>query len=364
MLIIGIIILIVGSAVYFFMKSSRFGALPSGENLNKIKQSPSFRNGQFHNLNNTPQLTEGANIFSIMKEFFFDKRTQKIPPAPLPSVKTDLFQLDKYKNVLVWFGHSSYFMQVDGRKILVDPVFSGNASPLRFTTKSFEGSDIYTVTDIPEIDYLFLTHDHWDHLDYRTILQLKSQVKKIITGLGVSAHLKSWGYDQDIIKEMDWNERFIPEAGFSVTNVPARHFSGRGFKRNKSIWSSFVFETPAKNIFIGGDSGYDVHFLEIGNRYGPFDLAILENGQYDRNWKYIHMTPEETVQAGVDLQARKLLPVHWAKFSLSVHSWNEPILRIMKEAIERKIKILHPMIGESVDMDREQTFTTWWEMIP
>ena len=363
MLLFGAIVLIIIVFIYFFMHGAQFGALPQGESLQKIKASPHYREGQFRNLSNTPQLTEGASFFGILKKFFFDKSEQRVPPAPLPSVKTDLLNLNLNKNILVWFGHSSYFMQIDGRTFLVDPVFSGNASPLKFTAKSFKGSDIYTVSDFPTIDYLIISHDHWDHLDYKTILQLKMKVRKVITGLGTAAHLVSWGYDKNMIEEKDWNEQIIPEKGFILNTVPARHFSGRGFKRNRSIWLSFVLTTPSKKIFIGGDSGYDRHFAEIGNQFGPFDLAILEDGQYNKYWKYIHMNPEETVQAAIDLKAHNLLPVHWGKFSLSIHSWNEPIIRITKEAELRNVKLLHPMIGEMVDLDINQTFSSWWEGI-
>ena len=155
------------------MHGAQFGAMPHGESLQKIQSSPHYRDGQFQNRSITPQLTEGASFFKVLRKFFFDKSEPRIPPAPLPSVKTDLLNLDNEKNILVWFGHSSYFMQIDGRTFLVDPVFSGNASPLSFTTKSFKGSDIYSVRDLPDIDYLIITHDHWDHLDYKTILQLK-----------------------------------------------------------------------------------------------------------------------------------------------------------------------------------------------
>jgi L-ascorbate metabolism protein UlaG (beta-lactamase superfamily) len=161
--------------------------------------------------------------------------------------------------------------------------------------------------------------------------------------------------------ENDWNAQLDTDEGFSVHTISARHFSGRSFKRNGTIWSSFVLTTPGKKIFIGGDSGYDRHFAEAGKQFGPFDLAILENGQYDKNWKYIHMTPEETVQAAIDLRANRLLPVHWAKFSLSVHAWNEPIIRIKKEAERRQMKLVHPMIGETVDLDKEEIFSNWWE---
>ena len=363
MLVFVILVFLIAVSVFFFMRTARFGAEPRGARLIKMQDSPHYRNGQFQNLNPTPQLTEGTNIFGMLVKFFFDNKTQKTPPAALPSIKTDLKLANRDKNMLVWFGHSSYFLKVDGRSILVDPVFSGNASPLRFTTRSFKGSDLYTAADMPSIDYLVLTHDHWDHLDYRTVLLLKPRVRRIITGMGVADHLVSWGFEREKMIEMDWYGSTQPETGFSFTSMPARHFSGRGFRRNKSIWSSFVLKTPTKNIFIGGDSGYDEHFRSIGNQFGPFDLAILENGQYDPHWKYIHMFPEETVQAALDLRADKLLPVHWGKFSLSTHAWDDSIRRITREGKLRNQKILHPMIGEETDLDQEQEFSDWWESI-
>ncbi len=363
MLVTGIVILIIIGAALLFINGSSFGSLPSSADVKKMQRLPYFRNGQIQNLNPTPSLTEGAGFFKILKEFLFDKSKQNIPSAPLPSRKTDLLLLERNKNILVWFGHSSYFIQVDGKRILVDPVLSGNASPLRFTTRSFAGSDIYDITDIPDIDYLFITHDHWDHLDYQTISQLKTKVKKTITGVGVGAHLLFWGFDKKNVEEMVWGDQILPEEGFSVSAVTARHFSGRGLQRNKSLWASFILTTKTKKIFIGGDSGYDNHFAEIGKRFGPFDLAILEDGQYNENWKYIHMMPEETVQAAIDLGAKKLLPVHWAKFSLSLHAWDEPIIRIKKEAAVKNVYLLHPMIGELVDLDGDQIFTSWWEGI-
>ena len=361
MVVLGVLLLVSISGIYFFLHSRSFGAPPRGDDLKIIQQSPRYKNGRFQNESNTPSLTEGASFFSVLREFLFDKREQRTPPLPLPFIKTDLLHLDPHKNLLVWFGHSSYFMQVDGKTILVDPVFSGNASPLSFTTKSFIGSDIYSADDLPGIDYLFITHDHWDHLDYKTIVQLKPKIKKIITGLGTGSHLKFWGYDPDKIIEKDWHEKIQMDDGFLVNTIPARHFSGRGLKRNGSLWMSFVLTTPGKNIFIGGDSGYDLHFSEAGKNFGPFDLAILEDGQYDKNWKYIHMSPEETIQAAIDLRAKKLLPVHWGKFSLSVHAWDEPIIRIRKEAARRNVNLLHPKIGEAVWMDEESVFEAWWE---
>ena len=348
-------------ALAVFLHTPRFGATPSGERQKQIGLSPNYRDGKFQNLSHTPDLAEGVSMARVMKEFFFNKNERSRPEATLPSQKTDLLNLAKEENVLVWFGHSSYFMQVDGRTFLADPVFSGAASPVGFTTKAFAGADVYCVEDLPEIDFLFISHDHWDHLDYDTVLKLKGKVKKVITGLGTGQHFERWGYDLAIIEERDWNETIDLGGGFVVHTAPARHFSGRGLTRNKAIWTSFVLRTPTMNIYIGGDSGYDTFFKEIGQKHGPFDLAIMECGQYNAYWKYIHMMPEEVVMAAQDLGAKKLLPVHWAKFSLGLHDWDEPILRVTAAAKAQGMPIATPMIGEKMLLDSDQVFTEWWQ---
>ena len=362
MLLFLVIIVIIILVVFLFVKQPKFGKLPSGERLKTIKKSPNFRNGAFQNLNSTPALTEGTGYYKVLKEFIFSDKSNTKPKRPIPSVKTDLLRLDKERDILVWFGHSSYFMQLDGKRILVDPVLSGSASPLPNGTKAFAGSDIYSTEDIPEIDFLFITHDHWDHLDYKTVVKLREKVTKVICGLGTGAHLEHWGYDTTRIFEKDWNESFEIANGFAVHTIPARHFSGRSFWRNKSIWTSFVLQTPNYKIFIGGDSGYDTHFAEAGKRFGPFDLAILENGQYDKSWKYIHMMPDEVLLAAKELGAKKLLPVHSSKFALSNHDWNAPLKTITTFNRDRKVDLITPMIGEAVNIkDKEQVFTPWWE---
>ena len=361
---VSVIIIFLFLAIMIFLEQPKFGKQPSGGRLAKIKASPNFKNGAFQNESITPQLTEGATIFSVLKKFFFEKKERRKPAGIIPSVKTDLLNLDRSEDVLVWFGHSSYFMQLDGRRILVDPVLSGVASPFSFSTKAFKGADIYKTKDIPVIDYLFLSHDHWDHLDYDTLIKLKPKIKKIICSLGVSEHLEHWGYPKDIIIEMDWNDEIILEDGISVNTVPARHFSGRSFKRNQSLWVSFVLQTPTKKIFIGGDSGYDKHFAAIGEKFGPFDLAILENGQYDKSWKYIHMMPDEVLIAAKELGAKKLLPVHSSKFAIANHSWDEPLSKITEMNKVANIPLITPRIGEQVNLkDETQKFTEWWKTV-
>ncbi|GAA4338190.1 MBL fold metallo-hydrolase [Flaviaesturariibacter amylovorans] len=350
-------------AGFFFMRRAPFGATARGARAARRAASPHFRNGQFQNLAHTPQLTEGVSMGRMLIEFFFTRNPRKEPPAPLPAVRAELRALDPAQDALVWFGHSSYFLQLSGKTFLVDPVLSGSASPVSFTTRAFKGADAYGVDDLPAIDYLILTHDHWDHLDYETVKALRSRVKYVITGLGTGAHLERWGYAAEAITELDWWEETDLEPGFRIGAAPARHFSGRGLRRNGVLWSAFVLRTPARQLFLGGDSGPGDHFKSIRERWGRFDLALLECGQYNQNWKYIHMTPEEGVAAAIDLGAAALMPVHWGKFSLAMHDWDEPITRSVAEARRLGLPVLHPRIGEVLLLDAPGRQVEWWKEV-
>ncbi len=364
MLIFLTIVLILSLIVFLFLQLPQFGKLPSGERLLKIKKSPNYKNGSFQNISHTPDLAEGVSYWDVGKEFFFKKKENLIPKGKIPSIKTDLLNLDPKKDVLVWFGHSSYFIQVEGKRILVDPVFSGYASPFSIGVKAFNGTDIYTSDDLPEIDFLFISHDHYDHLDYETIKKLKPKIKKVICGLGVGEHFEYWGYDKSIIIEKDWNEKIELTEKLTVHAVSARHFSGRLFSRNKTLWVSFVLQTPSMKIFIGGDSGYDKHFKEIGEKFGAFDLAILENGQYNMQWKYIHTLPDEILKAAKQLNVKRIFPVHSSKFALANHPWKEPLELIIKNNETENLNLITPMIGEEVNLKNDkQTFTKWWREV-
>ena len=355
-----VIVAVLALGIFLFLQHPKFGKLPDGERQALIEKSSNFRDGQFQNLSHTPDLAEGVSMATVLKKFFFNKSERSKPAKPLPSQKTDLLNLDPAENILVWFGHSSYFMQVDGKKFLVDPVFSGAASPVSLTTKAFAGADVYTPEDFPEIDFLIISHDHWDHLDYDTVLKLNGKVKKIITGLGTGAHFGRWGFDMGRVEERDWNKTINLGEGFIVHTTPARHFSGRGITRNKAMWMSFVLKTPTMNLYLGGDSGYDTHYKAIGEKFGPFDLAILECGQYNEYWKYIHMMPEEVVIAAQDLRAKKLLPVHWGKFALGLHAWDEPIIRVTTAAKAEQMPVMTPMIGQKVSLSKDEAYSEWW----
>jgi len=361
-IMLGLLIIIItfSIGILLFLNTEQFGKHPSGDRLKKIEQSPNYKNGSFQNINHTPTLTEGVSYGKVIYEFLFSAKPKE-PSAKVPSIKTNLNALHPNENVLIWMGHSSYFLQVDGKKILVDPVFSGNASPLSFAIKAYKGTDIYTTDDIPEIDFLFLSHDHWDHMDYKTLKKLQPKIKKIITGLGNGAHLEYWGFNSENILEGDWYDTFSFNDGFEINVTPARHFSGRGLKSAKTLWASFVLKSPTQKIYIGGDSGYDTHFKDIGDKFGPFDLAILENGQYNQNWKYIHMLPGEQLKAAKDLKVDVILPVHSGKFTLAYHDWNEPLNKISSQNDTSTVKILTPMIGEKLNfMDSTKQFKPWW----
>jgi len=337
------------------------GKTPSGKHLEKLKQSPNYKKNAFQNVSDTPMKPDDISYWKLMKEFIH-KNKNTVPPVKLPSIKTDLSNLNSSDPVIVWFGHSSYLIRIENKNFLIDPVFSGNAAPLSFMIKAFPGSNIYKPEDMPAIDYLILTHDHYDHLDFKTVRKLRNRVNKIYCSLGVSSHLKYWGFDINKITEMDWWESKQLEKNISLTAAPARHFSGRGIIRGQTFWSSFILKTNYHSLYLGGDSGYDSHFKEIGNKYGPFDIAILEAGQYNTMWPLIHMMPEETVQAAIDLKARSLLPVHWGKFTLALHAWDEPIKRILDKAKELNMKVLTPKIGQPLVLKDDFKTDSWWNL--
>jgi L-ascorbate metabolism protein UlaG (beta-lactamase superfamily) len=345
------------------------GKTPSGSRLKRIESSRHYADGSFQNPEPTEMLLEGASYLKMMREYM-NKSPKTSPPVPIPSVRSDLFTLPDDGPMIVWFGHSSYFLKWLGMNILVDPVFSGHASPFSWFGKSFPGTDIYGVNDFPGIDMMVLTHDHYDHLDFETIRQFAPKTRHFYTSLGVGSHLEYWGIASGKITELDWEESAkIPCApdstnanAFTLTATPARHFSGRTFKRNQTSWSSFVLKAADKTLFLGGDSGYGTHFKTIGDRYGPFDLAILESGQYGKNWPYIHMFPEQTVFAATDLGAKALLPVHWCKFVLSLHDWNEPIRRLTQAAAEKGLPLATPRIGEPFLIGGPYPREIWWEL--
>lgn len=359
------IIAVLGIVSVYFMVMNRpaFGASPKGKRLQRIQRSKLYKKGKFQNINYTPAVAEGYGTLQVSWNFLFGKKDPLLKPLKaIPSRYTDLKKIQKDQDILVWLGHSSYYLQTDGISFLVDPVLSLYGSPFKYFNKAFEGSDVFKPEDIPDPDYLVITHDHFDHLDYPTVKSVRDRTGKAIVPLGAGAHLERWGYNENKLIEEEWGTEVVLKNGIKITFTPARHFSGRKIKQNNTLWTSYVLETPSKKIFLGGDSGYDTHFKEIGDRFGPFDFAVLENGQYDKAWKYIHALPEDVVQAVIDLKAKITIPVHSSKFALALHPWNEPLQMITRLGKEKGLTVFTPMIGEVVDLNRKDNpFRAWWE---
>ncbi len=356
-----LIILCVGTGI--FMNQPSFGRSPRGERLERIQNSPNYRDGKFQNLSPTKQITSEKSAIGTMFNFLFRKVEELRPETDLPTVKTDLKQFGRDEDVMVWLGHSSLFIQTGGKRFLIDPTLV-TASPVSFFNKPFKGTKLYAPGDIPDIDYLIITHDHYDHLDYKTVKRIKDRTEKVICPLGVGEHLEHWGFDKDHIVELDWNENVVFDGAFTIRCLPARHFSGRGLSPNKTLWASFMLQTPSRNIYLSGDSGYDTHFADIGSRFPDIDLAVMENGQYNEDWRFIHMLPEDLVKAANDLNPKKVLTVHHSKYALGKHSWHEPLDNISKADERDSLNLITPMIGETVYLnDATQEFKKWWENI-
>lgn len=351
-------------ALYLFVINlPAFGAAPKGKRLERMKQSKLYKNNRFQNISHTPAIAEGYSTIKVTYDFILGKKDPLLKPLKeIPAVHTDLKNIPKDKDVFIWLGHSSYYFQTDGVSFLVDPVLSLYGSPFKYFNKAFKGSDLFKPEDIPGLDYLVITHDHFDHLDYPTVKSIRDRTAMAIVPLGTGGHLERWGYPEEKLIEEEWGTAVVLKNNLKITFTPARHFSGRKIKQNDTLWTSYVLETPTKKIFLGGDSGYDSHFKTIGDQFGPFDYVVLENGQYDEAWRYIHALPEDVIKAALDLKAEKIIPVHSSKFALALHPWNEPLQKVTDLGKEKGLCILTPMIGEELDMNgTDHQFKAWWQ---
>ncbi|AEX24757.1 MBL fold metallo-hydrolase [Vibrio sp. EJY3] len=348
---------IIAAGVYTYMLQPQFAS----PQVKVDSYQGKYVDGKFHNIEEVPVSTSSDGALVGFYRFLTEPVIDAVPVTNLPSVKSDLLGLNPRDSVMVWMGHSSYFILLDGIRYLIDPVFSDNASPVPYTNVAFPGSNVYSADDIPEIDYLLITHDHWDHLDYPTINALKAKIDHIVTPIGVGSYFTQWGFSPEQITEGDWYDSIATKAG-RIHILPAQHFSGRLLKRNRTLWGSFAIVSNQHKVYLGGDSGYGDHFKSIANKFGGFDIAVLETGQYNKNWPFIHMTPEEVAQAANDLNAKALLPSHNSKFKLAKHAWYEPLDRIAQASQRQDYRLMTPMIGEIVGLeDNNQTFSEWWK---
>jgi len=333
------------------------GENPEGDALARLDTLSNYKNGAFQNLVTRPDSTIKHHKFV---SYFRDRYGSVRPSKELPWVKTDLKAPAVTAPTIVWFGHSSLLIKTRQGNILIDPVFSNHAGPVPGIVTAFKGTRHYHAEDMPTIDVLIISHDHYDHLDYHTLKKLKDKIKMAIVPMGVGSHLVYWGFDPKKIIELNWNQSATLPGGFRVTATPAQHHSGRTYsKEDKTLWASYVIQAGHYRLFYGGDGGYSSEFKQIGQQYGPFDLALLECGQY--NQQYVHLGLGEPAQAAVDLRARLLQPVHWAKFSEANHPWNEPIKTLLPAAEKLGMPVNVPRIGEPYTLGDPPRKLVWWD---
>jgi len=343
-----------GIVLMLFNNCAGFGGTVKGERLQIMSSSPQYSNGQFQNPVPTTVMGEQGGIFKSIKRFLTENNNEREPDERLPikPMTKELF-MQKPENGLriFWLGHSSVLIEIDGYRLLTDPIFSDRSSPVQWIgPKRFHPCPI-AIEDLPDIDAVIISHDHYDHLDQRSIELLAKLKVKFFVPLGVGAHLEDWDVPAEQITEFDWWQE-IRLGNLGLTATPSRHFSGRGIlNRDETLWSTWAIAGPHHRVFFGGDTGMFPGFTEIGEKLGPFDITLMPIGAYDLDWPYIHLFPEEAVQAHLDLKGKLLLPIHWGTFNLAFHSWREPIERLQSSAVSRHILISLPLPGEPVEID-------------
>ncbi|MCB8995461.1 MAG: MBL fold metallo-hydrolase [Bacteroidales bacterium] len=341
----------------------QFGGKINKELIEKFSHSKNWNGKIFLNTEETGINISLRNVPNLLKKQLFErKKREPETNIPFTPFNRDLWEKDAESARLVWFGHSAVLLRMGNKNILIDPMLGPDASPIApFSTRRYTEGIIEIIKDLPRIDFLLLTHDHYDHLDYLSIRKLIAKTDRYLVPLGNARHLVSWGVKPELISEFDWHEKHSAgDLEFRFT--PSRHFSGRGINdRNKSLWGGWIIRSGKENIYFSGDGGYGRHFKEIGEKYGPFDFAFMECGQYNENWHQIHMYPEESVQAGIDAQAKIIMPVHWGAFSLSLHHWKEPVERFLKAAKEKAISLKTPGLGEITNILPQSTEKEWWQ---
>jgi L-ascorbate metabolism protein UlaG (beta-lactamase superfamily) len=302
------------------------------------------------------------DIIGLMTDYFKMKtKLRPIKDLPIVLPNKDNGSLES----VTWFGHSASLLKIEGKKLLLDPMFGDASSPFPvFNSKRYSGAFSLEREDFKEIDAIIISHNHYDHLNYKSIMRLKDRAKHFYVPIGVARYLIKWGVSPNKISEHNWWDE-ITFDNIKLVCAPARHFSGRSMTdKDRSLWCSWLIIGQETKVFFSGDSGYAPHFKEIGNKYGPFDLTLMECGQYDTRWSAIHMLPEETVQAHIDVKGELLVPIHWGAFTLALHEWSDPIERVTKEANRLGVNIATPQIGEAIALQsREYPTSAWWREV-
>ncbi|MEM1413960.1 MAG: MBL fold metallo-hydrolase [Myxococcota bacterium] len=345
--------------------TAAMGAAVEGERLERLVASPQWREGRFVNV--LPR--EDPTNWSAMREFITGGSKHRVPKVELPIVRrtgSEFAAPPEGGLRVTWLGHSTSLVEVDGHRLLLDPVFGPRVSPLAWAgPKRFHAPPL-PLSDLPALDAVVISHDHYDHLDYPSIVQLAALDLPFVVPLGVGAHLELWGVRPERITELDWWESHRLR-GMELTATPARHFSGRGVSagsRDKTLWAGWAVRTAEHRVWFSGDTAMFPGFAEIGERLGPFDLAMVEAGAYDALWRDVHIGPEQAMLACEMVRAKVVLPVHWGTFNLALHGWTEPIERIVRAARATGLTLTTPRPGESVELGRALPSEKWWPDLP
>jgi len=352
------IMLILSGSIFTINTVLSAAQYDQGENpVNKIKSSPQYKNGRFAN----PNPPDMSPSFGMFGKYIFGKE-QRTPKSPLPQKQIDLNQLESPDSSYLKVtnaGHSSLLIHMDGYRILTDPVYEAKISPVGPTR--FNKDIPVDPTELTDIDVVVISHNHYDHLNKYSIKTIHEEVKRFIVPLGLGAQLEKWGVAREKITELDWWDAYDYDEVLTITATPSQHFSGRGLTdRNKTLWASYVIASLDHSVYFSGDTGYFDGFKAIGEKYGPFDIAFMECGAYNTEWADVHMFPEETVQATVDLKAHYVWPIHWGTFNLALHDWFDPMKRVTQAAEAQGVRVLTPIFGQIVDYPGRVQTEKWW----
>lgn len=355
-----IVVLII---IYNFISiRAQLGGKVTKEQQSAYAKTGRYKNNKFQNLEKFTSNIDCHSIIAMLKKML--KGHPNIAPTQdINIIEFVVNTCDEELTRATWLGHSSFLIEIDGKNILLDPVYSKYAAPHPLLGKKRYNSKMpVNIDELSSIDFVIISHDHYDHLDCELIKKIKNKANYFLVPLGVGNHLRSWGVPNNKILELDWwEEKTLNKMNFVF--APAKHMSGRSLTDQKAtLWGSWIIKGLKKKIYFSGDSGYGSHFKEIGKKYGPFDIGLMECGQYDELWPDVHMMPEQTIQAAIDIKAKLILPIHWGGFTLANHSWTDPIERVLACALQKNIPITTPKIGETVELDKTTYPTTkWWE---
>ena len=347
----------------FLNLNPEFGSNPSTAQKQKYSKYENYSDEEFKNIEKTIMKTG-----DITMSDFFRRDSNRVPQKEFDYDiinSSDLFGNIKNNSIkFAWLGHSAFIFNIENKIVMIDPMLTDYASPIPISNLKRFGPDpknILSIDDMDSIDVVIFSHDHYDHLDYKSIKILKRKVKKYFVPLGLGNHLVEWGVNSELITELNWNEKDNYD-DIEIVCLPSRHFSGRGpFNRNSTLWASWAILSENGKVYFSGDSGYGKHFKDIGHQYGPFDIVLIDSGQYNKAWKYSHMFPNEAVIAAKDLKAKYFMPIHWGAFVLSTHEWDEPINESVFYAKKYNQKIITPKIGEILDLIIiDEKVNSWW----